>query len=110
MAMGKVEPPTDFANVSHLKLAGKEVPSAREVHIRPGTTPGDLWVMVHAELLGAAPPNLPGARLSFETGDGTQVEISNSTFLHGNSEGHFLLEAKSTDGRSPMNIRKKDEA
>lgn len=110
MAMGKLQPPADFVNVSHLELAGKEVSSAREVHIRPATTPGDLWVMVHAESLGVAPPNLPGARLSFETGDGTQVEINNSTFLHGNSEGHFLLKARGTDGRSPMKVRKKGEA
>jgi hypothetical protein len=66
--------------------------------------------MVHAESMGAAPPNLPGAQLSFETRDGAQVEVRNNTFLHGDSEGHFLLKATSLDGKSPLKVRKSSEA
>ena len=109
-AMDELDAPAGFVNVSHLKLAGKEVSSAREVHIRPATTPGDLWVMVHAESLGASPPSLPGAQLSFETRDGTEVEVNNSTFLHGDSEGHFLLKARSLDGKSPLKVRKPNDS
>jgi hypothetical protein len=106
MTTPEVEVPADFTNVSQLKLAGKEFATASEVHIRPATSPGDLWVMVHAGTQPDNPADASGTGLSFLTSDGTEVEVVNSELLHSDSHGHYLLKATSPDGTSPLRARK----